>query len=154
MSTQRPDPARLVPEAYRFHLDMPTRFGDLDIRGHINNVSIVQYTEDARVAFQMETVGREIYVADSPVRVVVAQMTLHFVSEGFFPDPIDAGVGIARIGNTSYVLTCGLFQNGKCIAVQDTSMVYMGPKGPMPLTPEIRQRMDRYTLAIGDASVT
>src|SRR5215510_1109140 len=106
MSSQRPDPARLKSEAYRFHLEMPTRFGDLDIRGHINNVSIVQYTEDARVAFQMENVGREIYEADSPVRVVVAQMTLHFVSEGFFPDPIDAGVGIARIGNSSYVLSC------------------------------------------------
>ncbi len=144
MSTQRPDPARLKSDAYRFHLEMPTRFGDLDIRGHINNVSIVQYTEDARVAFQMETVGREIYIANSSVRVVVAQMTLHFVSEGFFPDPIDAGVGIAHIGNTSYLLTCGLFQNGKCIAVQDTSMVYMGPNGSMPLTEEIRARMEKY----------
>ena len=147
MSNQRPDPARLIPANYRFHLEMPTRFGDLDIRGHINNVSIVQYTEDARVALQMETVGREIYVADSAVRVVVAQMTLHFVSEGFFPDPIDAGVGIARIGNSSYVLSCGLFQNGKCIAVQDTSMVYMGSNGPMPLTTEIRQRMEKYLIA-------
>ena len=146
MSTQRPDPARLKPEAYKFHLQMPTRFGDLDIRGHINNVSIVQYTEDARVAFQMENVGREIYQADSPVRVVVAQMTLHFVSEGFFPDPIDAGVGILRIGNSSYVLSCGLFQNGKCIAVQDTSMVYMGPNGSMALTPQIRSRMERYLI--------
>jgi acyl-CoA thioester hydrolase len=147
MSNQRPDPARLKPETYRFHLDMPTRFGDLDIRGHINNVSIVQYTEDARVAFQMETVGREIYQADSATRVVVAQMTLHFVSEGFFPEPIDAGVGIARIGNTSYLLSCGLFQNGKCIGVQDTSMVYMGPNGPIPLTPAIRQRMQQYIIA-------
>jgi acyl-CoA thioester hydrolase len=144
--SNRPDPVLLKPETYRFHLEMPTRFGDLDIRGHINNVSIVQYTEDARVAFQMETVGREIYIADSPVRVVVAQMTLHFVSEGFFPEPIDAGVGIARIGNSSYLLSCGLFQNGKCIAVQDTSMVYMGPDGSMPLTPEIRQRMEQFKL--------
>ena len=147
MSTQRPDPKLLKPETYRFHLDMPTRFGDLDIRGHINNVSIVQYTEDARVAFQMEVVGKEIYVAESPVRVVVAQMTLHFLSEGFFPDPIDAGVGISRIGNSSYLLSCGLFQNGKCIAVQDTSMVYMGPNGSMPLTAEIRARMQLYQMA-------
>jgi acyl-CoA thioester hydrolase len=146
MSTQRPDPSRLKPDTYRFHLEMPTRFGDLDIRGHINNVSIVQYTEDARVAFQMENVGREIYQADSQVRVVVAQMTSHFVSEGFFPEHIDAGVGIAKIGNSSYVLSCGLFQNGKCIATQETSMVYMGPNGSMPLTPEIRARMGRYLI--------
>ena len=144
MSTQRPDLIRLKPETYRFHLDMPTRFGDLDIRGHINNVSIVQYCEDVRVAFQMEVIGREIYVADSPTRVVVAQMTLHFVSEGFFPEPIDAGVGIARIGNTSYVLAVGLFQRGHCIAIQDTSMVYVGENGPLALTPEIKQRMERY----------
>src|SRR5215831_21244830 len=71
MSSQRPDPAHLKPETYRFHVEMPTRFGDLDIRGHINNVSIVQYCEDIRVAFQMEVVGREIYVAESPLRVVV-----------------------------------------------------------------------------------
>jgi acyl-CoA thioester hydrolase len=146
MSNQRPDPARLRPETYGFHLAMPTRFGDLDIRGHINNVSIVQYTEDARVAFQMETVGREIYQADSDVRVVVAQLTLHFVSEGFFPAPIDAGVGIGRIGTSSYLLCCALFQEGKCIAVQDTSMVYMGANGAMPLTPAIRTRMERYAM--------
>lgn len=125
---------------------MPTRFGDLDIRGHINNVSIVQYTEDARVAFQMETVGQEIYRADSPVRVVVAQMTLHFISEGFFPAPIEAGVGIGRIGNSSYLLCCALFQNERCIAVQDTSMVYMGPNGSMPLAADVRERMQRYVI--------
>jgi acyl-CoA thioester hydrolase len=147
MSNQRPDPIRLKPETYRFHLEMPTRFGDLDIRGHVNNVSIVQYCEDARVAFQMQTVGREIYLADSPMRVVVAQMTLHFVSEGFFPDPVDAGIGIARLGNTSYVLAVGLFQNGKCIAAQDTSMVFMGSNGPIPLTAEIRNRMNNYLIS-------
>jgi acyl-CoA thioester hydrolase len=128
-------------------MEMPTRFGDLDIRGHINNVSIVQYCEDARVAFQMQTVGREIYLADSSTRVVVAQMTLHFVSEGFFPDPVDAGIGIGRLGNTSYVLAVGLFQNGKCIAAQDTSMVFMGPNGPLSLTEKIRERMQRYLIS-------
>jgi acyl-CoA thioester hydrolase len=146
MSNQRPDPARLQLDAYPFRFSMPSRFGDLDIRGHINNVSIVQYTEDARVAFQMETVGPEIYRADSPVRVVVAQMTVHFISEGFFPAPIEAGVGIGRIGNSSYLLCCGLFQDGRCIAVQDSSMVYMSSNGAQPLTEEIRGRMNRYLL--------
>ena len=146
-STNRgPDTARLQAANYRFHLEMPTRFGDLDIRGHINNVSIVQYTEDARVAFQMETVGRQIYVADSTERVVVAQLTLHFLSEGFFPDPIDAGVGVARIGNSSYQLAVGLFQNGKCIAVQDTAMVYMGPGGSMPLPETVKRKMELYRI--------
>jgi acyl-CoA thioester hydrolase len=74
-------------------------------------------------------------------------MTLHFVSEGFFPDPVDAGIGIARLGNTSYVLAVGLFQNGKCIAAQDTSMVFMGPSGPIPLTDEIRERMKSHLLS-------
>lgn len=143
---ERPDPARLRPEAYRFHLEIPTRFGDVDIRGHINNVSIVQYTEDARVAFQIETIGPGIYQADCPVRVVVAQMTMHFVHEGFFPVPIDAGVGVARIGNSSYVLGCGLFQNGRCIAVQDVALVYLGPAGPAPLPAETRARMERYRI--------
>jgi len=145
--SNRPDPNRLTLDIFRFRLQMATRFGDLDIRGHINNVSIVQYTEDARVAFQMENVGKEIYLADSPLRVVVAQMTLHFVSEGFFPEPIEAGVGIARIGTSSYTLVASLFQKGKCIATQDTSMVYVGPSGPIPITAETRQRMQRYLIA-------
>jgi acyl-CoA thioester hydrolase len=147
MSSQRPDPARLEPEIYRFHLEMPSRFGDLDIRGHINNVSIVQYCEDVRVALQLEVFGQEIYVADSPTRVVVAQMTCHFTNEGTFPEPVDARVGVARIGNSSYALAVGLFQTGRCIATQDTSMVYMGPAGPLPLTPTTRARMEKYLLA-------
>ncbi len=126
---------------------MPTRFGDLDIRGHINNVAIARYMEDARVAFQWETVGAEIYDAASPVRVVVAQLTAHFVSEGFFPTPIEAGVGIGRLGNSSYLLCCALFQEERCVAVQDTSMVYMGADGALPLTAEIRARMQKYLLS-------
>jgi acyl-CoA thioester hydrolase len=145
--SNRPDPALLKPTTYRFHLEMPTRFGDLDIRGHINNVSIVQYCEDVRVALQMEVVGREIYVADSPTRVVVAQMTLHFITEGSFPEPVDAGVGIARIGNSSYELAVGLFQRGTCIATQSTSMVYVDANGAMPLTPQIKERMERYRIS-------
>jgi acyl-CoA thioester hydrolase len=147
MSTQRPDPIRLKPETYKFHLELPTRFGDLDIRGHVNNVSIAQYCEDARIAFQMETVGKEMYSTITPERAVVAQMTLHFVSEGFFPDPVDAGVGVARIGNTSYALVVGLFQNSKCIAVQESALVLVGPSGPMRLSAEIRQRMERYLIS-------
>ena len=147
MSVQRPDPARLEPHTYRFHLEMPSRFGDLDIRGHINNVSIVQYCEDVRVALQLEVFGDEIYVADSPTRVVVAQMTCHFTNEGTFPASIDAGVGVSRIGNTSYALAVGLFQNGRCIATQDASMVYVGRDGPLPLTPAIRARMEKYVIA-------
>jgi len=147
MSTQRPDPVRLKPETYKFHIELPTRFGDLDIRGHINNVSIAQYCEDARIAFQMETIGREMYSTITPERAVVAQMTLHFVSEGFFPAPVDAGVGVARIGNTSYALVVGLFQNSKCIAVQESALVLVGPNGPLALSNEIRARMQRYLLS-------
>jgi acyl-CoA thioester hydrolase len=146
MSTQRPDPVRLKPDTYKFHLELPTRFGDLDIRGHINNVSIAQYCEDARIAFQMETVGKEMYSTITPERAVVAQMTLHFVSEGFFPEPVDAGVGVARIGNTSYALVVGLFQAGKCIAVQESALVLVGPNGPLSLSQDIRQRMQKYLL--------
>jgi acyl-CoA thioester hydrolase len=147
MSAQRPNPQRLKPETYPFHLTMDSRFGDLDIRGHINNVSIVQYCEDIRVALQMEVIGREIYVADSLTRVVVAQMMCHFTNEGSFPEPIDARVGISRIGNTSYSLAVGLFQNGQCIATQDTSMVYIGVDGPMALSADIRARMQKYLIA-------
>lgn len=146
MSNQRPDPIRLKPETYKFHLELPTRFGDLDIRGHINNVSIAQYCEDARIAFQMETVGKEMYSTITPERAVVAQMTLHFVSEGFFPEPVDAGVGVARLGNTSYALVVGLFQQGKCIAVQESALVLVRPNGPMPLSADIRARMERYLI--------
>jgi acyl-CoA thioester hydrolase len=142
----KPDPVRLKPETYKFHIELPTRFGDLDIRGHVNNVSIAQYCEDARIAFQMETVGREMYSTITPERAVVAQMTLHFVSEGFFPEPVDAGVAVGRIGNTSYSLIVGLFQKGKCIAVQESALVLVGPNGPLPLSDAIRGRMNKYLI--------
>jgi acyl-CoA thioester hydrolase len=144
--SKRLHPALQQPGHYSFHIELPTRFGDLDIRGHINNVSIAQYCEDARIAFQMQTVGREMYSRVTPERAVVAQMTLHFISEGFFPDPVDAGVGVARIGNSSYSLVVGLFQNSRCIAVQESALVLIGAQGPMALTAEIRARMEQYRL--------
>jgi acyl-CoA thioester hydrolase len=77
---------------------------------------------------------------------VVAQLTIQFVAEAFFPAPIDAGIGVIRIGNSSYVLGCGLFQEGRCVAVQDATLVYRAAQGALSLPAEVRARMERYRL--------
>lgn len=47
----RPAPWRLDATAYPHHTTVPTRFQDMDVLGHINNVAMGALFETARVHF-------------------------------------------------------------------------------------------------------
>lgn len=49
--SDRPTKARFNIDNYPVTFDIPTRFGDLDMNGHVNNVAFGSLFEDARMRF-------------------------------------------------------------------------------------------------------
>ena len=143
----KPDPRRLELAAYPFATEIPTRFADVDPLRHLNNVRIAEIYEEGRVRLHRSV---EVDVArEKGSRTVVAQVTLRYLAEGFYPAAIRVGAGVSRIGNTSYEIAQGLFQDGRCIGLCDTVIVYTRDRRSAPLPDALRALLQPLVMASG-----
>ncbi len=129
----KPEPWRLAPDRYPFTMTLQTRYQDLDIMGHINNVALAGIFETARVHFHRH-LGRHPH--DSGVRWLIAAVDLNYVRESHFSHDILVGCAIGRVGNTSWQVMSAAFQDDACVATCDTVVVTHGPEG--------RRRVDDF----------
>ncbi|HZQ62456.1 MAG TPA: thioesterase family protein [Casimicrobiaceae bacterium] len=95
---------------YRHFLAIPTRWMDNDIYGHVNNVTYYSYFDTAVNAHLISAGGLDIRAAEEVGLVVETLCRFH--KPLTFPDVIDAGLRVARIGNSSVRYEIGLFRAG------------------------------------------
>jgi acyl-CoA thioester hydrolase len=139
----RPDPSRADRGHYPLWHEIPTRFGDLDPLGHVNNVAISQLYEESRVRFGQvlqERCGPSLH------RLVLASITVHYIAETHYPDPVEAGVGVARVGRSSYALAQVLYQRGQCVGMADSTLVHAPITGVVPLPDDVRAMLNDLRL--------
>ncbi|MGE5500360.1 MAG: acyl-CoA thioesterase [Ignavibacteriales bacterium] len=116
--------------AYPLITEIRPRYRDVDPLRHLNNVAQASYYEEGVMALHrraFEGLTRE------PGHGVVFQVTLRFLAEGSYPEPLQLGGGIKRVGRTSYEFTQALFQAGVRISVCNTVVVYLADGRPSPL---------------------
>jgi acyl-CoA thioester hydrolase len=135
------DPLRLELAAYPVVRELTTRVSDLDGYGHLNAIRLGHFYEDARAAFYYEA-----FEGAPRARTLVAQITLRYLREGFWPAPSRVGTGIATIGTSSFVMAQGLFQEGRCIGLCDTVLVSTHEGRAHPLDGDIRLAIERMRL--------
>jgi acyl-CoA thioester hydrolase len=135
------DPARLERTSYPFHLDIETQFTDMDVAAHLNNIAIARFYESARVRSNIAMFGRDFFRRGAPCLMVLAEANIRYLAEGNFPDPVQVGCGISRIGNSSFRMLQGLFQNGTCIGLCDCVMVLTADAKPTPIPAGVRAAM-------------
>jgi acyl-CoA thioester hydrolase len=138
------DAARLQAAGYPFHVSIDTQFTDLDVAAHLNNIAIARFYESARARFNIAAFGRDTFRRDAPFVLVLAETKLRFLAEGSYPDPVQVGCGIQRIGVSSFTVHQGLFQNDACIGVSDCVLVVMAAGRPLAIPTEGRANMQRW----------
>lgn len=142
-------PFRLELGRYPFNVTIDTQFADMDVVAHLNNVAIARYYESARVRSHFALFGRDYYRGAAPFQMVLAQANLSYLAEGNFPDPVQVGCGIGRIGNSSFLMQQGLFQEGGCIGLCESVMVLTSNGKPTPIPPEVRTLMQGMLMPTG-----
>lgn len=116
----RPVPWRLSPHAYPHHAAVQTRFQDLDVLGHLNNVAFAALFETGRTRFNHEV---NLWAALKQRRSVVAHMEINYLAEGQYPADVEVATGIGAIGNRSWQILSAMFQRGQPIATCDVTIV-------------------------------
>ena len=146
-----PPKDRLDPASYPISIEVQTRFGDMDALRHLNNVALASIYDDARVRFgaTVDLTGAR----ERGHRIVVGEVTICYLSEGQYPEPLTVTAGVSRIGASSYTLAQALFQGGRCIGTCDAVFVYIKPEEgrSRPLPETLRQVLAAHALKGSDA---
>lgn len=107
--------------SYRAWVQIPIRFSDQDLLGHVNNNAIGVYFEHARCVHLLPP------VRDSGVPgldFVLARIVIDFVREIRYPGTVDVGTRIGRVGNRSLTLLGATFLGETCCAVSEATVVF------------------------------
>lgn len=136
----RPTPDRLDPATYPYHDVIQTRFQDLDVLGHINNVAMAALFETGRVRF-----NRSLNLPGwAGHRWLVARVEIHYLGEAFFPADVAMATGIGEIGTRSWHILSAAFQGGVCIATCDVVLVMSASGGLTALPPDFRAGLEAH----------
>jgi len=93
---------------YPYFLSIPTRWMDNDIYGHVNNVVYLSYFDTAVNEHLIRAGGLDIH--DGPAIGLVVETSCRFHKPLSFPDVIDAGLRVAKLGNSSVRYEIALFR--------------------------------------------
>ena len=131
----KPESWRLNPASYPVCIELQTRFQDMDVNGHLNNVAFAALFESGRVLLNRDVRPLDERPADE--RTMVAAVEINYLAEGHFPDPVQIATGIGRLGTSSWTIVQAMFQNGRCIATCDTVVVCRTDGQAKPLRAEM-----------------
>jgi acyl-CoA thioester hydrolase len=104
-------PAENARAGYRHFLAIPTRWMDNDTYGHVNNVVYYAYFDTVINEYLIRRGGLDIH--DGAVIGLAIETFCQFHAPLSFPDVIDAGLRVAKLGRSSVRYEIGLFQQGQ-----------------------------------------
>ena len=108
---------------YLYHMTIPTRWMDNDVYGHVNNVVYYSYFDTVINAYLIEAGGFDLHAA--PVIGVCAESTCRYKAPFAFPEPVEAGLRVARLGGRSVTYEIGLFKRGRETAAAEGHFVHV-----------------------------
>jgi acyl-CoA thioester hydrolase len=140
-------PAR---DAFRHFVDVPTRWMDNDVYGHVNNVVYYSYFDTAVNTHLIRQGGLDIQ--GGPVIGVVVETRCRFHRELSFPEVVQAGLRVERLGRTSVVYGIGLFREGDPSPAATGRFVHVwidrASRRPVPVPPRIREALAPLVVSV------
>ena len=122
VSPQRIDAAQFRRQGFRFFTESPTRWGDCDAFGHVNNVLFSRYYESGRLDYFRRVLGLES-VAAATDSLIIADLYITFLGQVHHPAALEVGSRISRLGNSSFDFEAAIFLPGEespCSTAQAT----------------------------------
>lgn len=95
---------------YRYFLAMPTRWMDNDTYGHVNNVTYYSYFDTVVNEHLIRVGGLDIERA--PVVGYVVESMCRYKEPLSFPETLDAGMRVVRLGTSSVTYEIAIFRRG------------------------------------------
>jgi acyl-CoA thioester hydrolase len=135
--------------AYRHFRAVPTRWMDNDIYGHVNNVQYYSFFDTVVNGYLIERGALDPH--GGAVIGLVVETKCNFFESLSFPDAIDAGLRVARIGASSVRYEIGLFRSGADRAAAQGHFIHVyvarATRRPVPLPDDFKRALERLAIA-------
>jgi acyl-CoA thioester hydrolase len=121
---------------------IPLLWGDEDAFGHVNNLIYLRWCETARVEY-LQRVALWVELPPAGAGPILASMKCDYKAQLNYPDTVQVGSRIGRIGNSSFQMEhCVVSRNlGEIAAAVESTLVLFDYKlrRPVPIPAEIRR---------------
>ena len=132
-------------DRYPHFLGIQTRWSDNDIYGHVNNVIYYSYFDTVVNCFLIDQGGLDIET-DSVIGVAVETMC-KFNKPLAYPEVLESGLRVGKLGNSSVRYEIGIFQEGAAEAAAMGHFVHVfvdrATGKPAPIPDAIRSALER-----------
>lgn len=133
---------------YPHRTTLATRWRDNDVYAHMNNAVFYEYVDTVVNGWIIGTGTLEI--PHGPIVGLVVASSCSFAASLGFPDPVEAGLGVSKIGNSSVTYEVALARGGQAqlSAVASFTHVYVTASDhkPTPLPPAFRAALEGIAL--------
>ncbi|MDR6869166.1 acyl-CoA thioester hydrolase [Bosea sp. BE125] len=141
MSAREP---RLSRADFKLFRAIPTRWHDNDVFGHVNNVVYYGWFDTGVNAWLVEQGFLD--PATSPVVGLVVETGCTYFESVAFPETVEIGLAVARLGTSSVTYRLGIFrQGGQAAAAQGRfTHVYVerATQKPVPIPAPLRAALE------------
>jgi acyl-CoA thioester hydrolase len=138
--------ARPGPEprtAYRLFRPIATRWSDNDAYGHVNNVVYYQWFDTAVNAYLIEQGALDVEA--SPVIGLVVETHCNYFASLAFPEAVELGLRVARVGESSVRYEIGVFAAGADTAAAQGHFIHVyvsrATRRPAPLPDSLKRAL-------------
>ena len=100
----------ILRDDYQKFYPLSTRWMDNDMFGHINNVVYYSFFDTAVTHFLIET--GILKLKNNPIVFYVVHTSCNFITSLSYPEEIEAGIMLKKIGKTSITYGVSVFKKG------------------------------------------
>ena len=129
---------------YNYFFKMSTRWNDNDIYGHLNNVIYYELFDTAVNKWLIKNNLIDIKYGNNIGLIV--QSGCNYFSSFEYPEDIDAGIRVTKIGNSSVRYEVGLFKLNDDLASADGFFIHVyvdrASNKPITLDYEFKKKLD------------
>jgi YbgC/YbaW family acyl-CoA thioester hydrolase len=132
-------------DGYRFSLPYSARVADINYGGHVSNAAVLNYFQDARIAYLAGLGPFSEFDIGEGCGIIVAEVRVRYLAEMFLGDALEIGVRVEELRNRSFTLGYRIEREGKATAEGTTSQVCFDyrERRPQALSPAFRQAVAR-----------
>jgi acyl-CoA thioester hydrolase len=138
-------------EEYATVLQIPTRWADNDIYGHVNNVEYFAFFDTVINHWLIHEGGLDIHGGEIIGLCAESHCTYHAALA--FPDVVDAALRVGHLGRSSVRYELALFRSGEGEPAATGWFVHVfvdrATRRPAPMAPQLRDALERLRLETG-----
>jgi acyl-CoA thioester hydrolase len=136
---------------YPHVMEIPTRWNDNDVYGHVNNVEYYAFFDTVINAWLIAEGGLDIHAGETIG--LCAESHCEFHAALAFPETVEAGLRVGHLGRSSVRYEIGIFREGVAEAVATGWFVHVfvdrGERRSVAIPQPLRAALERLVVTEG-----